>query len=91
MKPAGSVGFEDVNTIGYEAFQHIAKRLEKLGLRSFEDAFPHFVGAVSVCVANVLGPTVEASTTPALALDKLLEQVDKQVRTILEPTVKPRE
>ena len=78
--------FEIVNEIGYEAYLKIAKNIEAHD-STFDDAFSAIVMACTVCLANALGPGIEASKNRAAAADALISSCMKRVREFVEPAV----
>ena len=80
--------FKFSNEVGYEAYQHIVKRVQALGPLSFMDVFTVVVGAATVCLANALRPGVEAAARRDVAADQLANSAIKQVRSFLEPVVR---
>ncbi|RYF32967.1 MAG: hypothetical protein EOO26_09750 [Comamonadaceae bacterium] len=80
-----------VNEVGYEAFQHIVKRMEELGPISFEELFPSVVGASTVCLANVLGTAIENAPHRASVADSLMMASWRQLKTLLDPIVEQQQ
>ena len=80
--------FQFVNQVGYEAFEHITKRMEELGPLEFIELFSSVVGAATVCLANALRPGVEAAAKREVAADNLTASALKQVRSFLDTVVR---
>ncbi|RZL64104.1 MAG: hypothetical protein EOP81_10070 [Variovorax sp.] len=78
---------EFVNQVGYEAFQHIVKRMEELGPMPFNEMFPLVANAATVCIANVLGPAIEASPDRIATADGMMQASWQQLKTLLGPLV----
>jgi hypothetical protein len=76
-----------VNEVGYEAFQYIVKRMEELGPMPFKDMFPLVADAATVCIANVLGPAIEASPDRIATADGMMQASWQQLKTLLGPLV----
>ena len=80
--------FVVVGEIGVEAWKHIDARIKELGPMRPAGHLILELGAVAVCLANILRPAIEASNSRASAADQLLQRVMQEVRTILEPVIK---
>ena len=80
--------FAVVGEIGVEAWKHIGARIRELGPMRPTGHLILELGAVAVCLANILRPAIEASNSRASAADQLLQRVMQEVRTILEPVIK---
>lgn len=78
---------EFVNQVGYEAFQHIVKRMEELGPMPFNEMFPLVADASTVCLANVLGPAIEAAPDRIAVADGMMQASWRQLKTLLGPLV----
>jgi hypothetical protein len=78
---------EQVSQIGVEAFQQIGARVKELGPMPPTERIIAELAAVAVCLANILRPAIEASTSRSTAADQLLDRVMREVRALLEPVI----
>ena len=88
MPGSGKEEFEAVGEIGVEAWKHIGARVKELGPMLPTGRLILELGAVAVCLANILRPAIEASNSRASAADQLLQRVMREARTLLEPVIK---
>ena len=77
-----------VGRVGVEAWQHIGTRMKELEpIRPTERIIAE-LGAVAVCLANILRPAIEASNSRSSAAEQLLQRVVQEARTLLEPVIR---
>ncbi|MBN8746896.1 Uncharacterised protein [Xylophilus ampelinus] len=76
-----------VNEVGYEAFEHIVKRMEALGTIPVAELLPLVFGAVNVCLANAMRSTIERASDPAAAAEALLAASQQQTRMLLDQII----
>jgi hypothetical protein len=79
--------FEFVGEVGVEAWKHIGARVKELGPMPPTERIIAELGAVTICLANILRPAIEASSSRTRAADQLLERVMQQARVLLEPVI----
>ena len=88
MPGPGKEEFEVAGEIGVEAWKLIDARARELGPKRPTERIILELGAVAVCLANVLRPAIEASNSRASAADQLLQRVMREARTLLDPVIK---
>ena len=76
-----------VNEVGYEAFEHIVRRMEALGTLPLPELLPLVFAAVNVCLANAMRDPIERASDRQAAADALLAASQQQTRQLIDQIV----